>query len=94
VITGLVTVIVLSWIYILMGAGMSMTAFEMTTTTLPGVSSSMDMSAQCSNMSSQKGMGGAMKMAHATMMQPSVWTPSYAVLMFFMWWVMMVNNSP
>jgi predicted metal-binding membrane protein len=24
------------------------------------------------------------------MMQPAVWTPSYAVLMFFMWWVMMV----
>lgn len=90
VVTGLVTVIVLSWIYILMGAGMGMSAFEMTTTALPGTSSSMDMSAQSSGMSSQKGMGGAMQMAHAAMMQTAVWTPSYAVLMFFMWWVMMI----
>ena len=90
VIGGLVTVIVLTWIYILMGAGMGMTAFEMTTTALPGTSSSMDMSAQNSEMSSQKGMGGTMKMAHSAMMQPAVWTPSYAVLMFFMWWVMMI----
>ena len=90
VITGLVTVIVLSWIYILLGAGMGMTAFEMTTTALPGASSSMDMSAQSSGMSSQPGMGGAMQMAHDAMLQPAVWTPSYAVLMFFMWWVMMV----
>ena len=35
VIAGLVTVIVLSWGYILMGAGMSMTAFEMSTLSLP-----------------------------------------------------------
>ncbi len=90
VIVGLVTVIVLSWIYILLGAGMGMTAFEMTTTTLPGVSSSIDMAAQGSGMSSQKDRGGAMRMAHAAMTQPAVWTPSYAVLMFCMWWVMMV----
>lgn len=69
---------------------MGMSAFEMTTTALPGASSSMDMSAQSSGMSSQKDMGGAMRMAHSAMMQPAVWTPSYAVLMFFMWWVMMV----
>lgn len=90
VISGLVIVIVLSWIYILMGAGMGMTAFEMTTTALPGASSSMHMAGQDSDMSTPKGTGGAMQMAHAAMMQPAVWTPSYAVLMFFMWWVMMV----
>ena len=90
VISGLVAVIVLSWIYILMGAGMGMTAFEMTTTALPGTSSSMNMAGQDSGMSSPKGMGGAMQMAHAAMMQPAVWTLSYAVLMFFMWWVMMI----
>ena len=77
VIAGLVTVIVLSWIYILMGAGMGMSAFEMTTTTVPGASS-------------QKSMSGAMRMAHDAMMQSTVWTPAYAVLMFFMWWVMMI----
>jgi predicted metal-binding membrane protein len=69
---------------------MGMSAFEMTTTALPGAASSMDMSARESGMSSPTGMGGAMRMAHATMMQPAVWTPSYAVLMFFMWWVMMI----
>jgi predicted metal-binding membrane protein len=90
VIGGLVTVIVLAWLYILMGAGMGMSAFEMTTATLPGASPQMDMAGKGSRMSSPKGMGGAMHMAHAVMMQPAVWTPSYAVLMFVMWWVMMV----
>ena len=90
VIAGLVTVIVLSWIYILMGAGMGMTAFEMTTMTLPGTSSQMDMAGHGSDMSAQQGMGGAMRMAHAAMMQPAVWTPSYAILMFLMWWIMMI----
>ena len=90
VIAGLVTVIVLSWMYILMGAGMGMTAFEMTTMTLPGTSSQMDMAGHGSSMSAQQDMGGAMRMAHAAMMQPAVWTPSYAVLMFCMWWIMMI----
>ncbi|ETX06464.1 MAG: hypothetical protein ETSY2_16950 [Candidatus Entotheonella gemina] len=90
VIVGLIVVIVLSWIYILMGAGMGMTAFEMTTTALPGAASSMDMSAQGHDMSSQRDLGGAMRMAHSTMMKPAVWTPSYAVLMVLMWWIMMI----
>jgi predicted metal-binding membrane protein len=90
VIAGLVTVIVLSWIYILLGAGMSMTAFEMTTMSMPGSSSQMDMAGDSNGRSAQKGMGGTMRMAHAAMMRPTVWTPSYAVLMFFMWWIMMV----
>lgn len=63
VIGGLVAVVVLSWVYILAGAGMGMTAFEMTA------------------MSSK---------APAMMMQPVTWTPTYAVFMFFMWWVMMI----
>ncbi len=90
VITGLVTVIVLSWLYILWGAGMGMTAFEMTTTAMPGTSSAMDMTGESSGMSSRKSMGGTMRMAHSAMMQPAVWTPSYAALMFLMWWIMMV----
>ena len=28
--------------------------------------------------------------AGLSMMMPAVWTPGYAVLMFFMWWIMMV----
>jgi predicted metal-binding membrane protein len=90
VITGLVTVIVLSWIYILMGPGMGMTAFEMTTMSMPGTSSAMEMTGDSRGMSSLKGMGGTMRMAHSAMMQPAVWTPSYAALMFLMWWIMMV----
>ncbi|MCK4897416.1 MAG: hypothetical protein KAS38_01455, partial [Anaerolineales bacterium] len=61
VIGGLVAVMVLSWIYILAGTGMSMTAFEMTALT---------------------------KNAQTMMMQPAVWTSTYALIMFFMWWVM------
>jgi predicted metal-binding membrane protein len=90
VITGLVTVIVLSWIYILLGAGMSMTAFEMTTMLMPDTSSPMEMTGDSSGMSSRKSMGDTMPMAHSAMMQPAVWTSSYAALMFLMWWIMMV----
>jgi predicted metal-binding membrane protein len=38
------------------------------------------------------GMGGMSAMSGMTDMalQPAVWTPGYAVLMFLMWWVMMV----
>ncbi|MGQ4807290.1 hypothetical protein NKDENANG_00634 [Candidatus Entotheonellaceae bacterium PAL068K] len=90
VIAGLVTVIILSWLYILLGAGMGMTAFEMTTMSMPGSASQIDRAGDGNGMSSHKGMGGTMRMAHSAMMQPTVWTPFYAVLMFFMWWIMMV----
>jgi predicted metal-binding membrane protein len=60
---GLVAVVVLSWVYILTGAGMDMTAFEMTAVT---------------------------NNAPAMVMQPTAWTPNYALFMFFMWWVMMI----
>src|SRR5687768_2957777 len=90
VITGLVTVIVLSWIYILLGAGMGMTAFEMTTMSMPSASLAMEMTGDSSGMSSPKSMGSMMHIAHSAMMQSAVWTPSYASLMFLMWWIMMV----
>lgn len=63
VIVGLVAVVALSWFYILSGAGMNMTIFEM-------MSINDD--------------------APALLMQPAVWTSSYAFFMFFMWWVMMI----
>jgi predicted metal-binding membrane protein len=75
VVAGLVTVITLSWLYILLGAGMGMSAFEMTSKTFPG---------------SDHSVGATMQMAHTAMMQPAVWTPGYALLMVVMWWVMMV----
>ena len=74
VVTALTAVIVLSWAYLVAGAGMGMSAFEMTRMSQLGMAGGMS-------------EGG---MACMAMMTPVVWTPGYAVLMFFMWWVMMV----
>jgi predicted metal-binding membrane protein len=63
VLGALVVVLGLAWAYLLSGAGMGMSAFEMTRLNV--------------------GNGGM------AMMTPAVWDFSYAVLMFFMWWVMM-----
>jgi predicted metal-binding membrane protein len=74
VITALFAVIALSWAYLLAGAGMGMSALEMTRM-------------------SQLGMAGGVSeggMAGMAMVAPAVWTPGHAVLMFFMWCVMMV----
>ncbi len=64
VLCALVVVLGLAWAYLLSGAGMGMSAFEMTRTTVDK---------------------GAM-----AMMTPAVWDFGYAVLMLFMWWVMMI----
>jgi predicted metal-binding membrane protein len=74
VVTALTAVIALSWGYLLAGAGMGMSAFEMTRMSRLGMAGGM--SEEC--------------MAGMAMMTPVVWMPGYAVLMFFMWWVMMV----
>ena len=74
VIAALVIVIGLSWVYLLGGAGMGMSALEMTRMSQAG-------------MAEGAGQGS---MAGMAMMTPAVWTPTYAVLMFFMWWIMMV----
>jgi predicted metal-binding membrane protein len=58
----LIAIIVLAWSWLLAGAGMEMSAVEMT---------------------AMAGMDG-------WLMQPAVWTPAYAGLIFAMWWVMMV----
>jgi predicted metal-binding membrane protein len=69
VVIALIVVIALAWAYLLAGAGMGISAFEMTRI-------------------SQLGM--AKGMTSMAMMAPAVWTPGYAVLMFFMWLIMMV----
>jgi len=74
VITALFAVIALSWAYLLAGAGMGVSALEL-------------------SRASQHGMAGGVSregMAGMAMVAPAVWTPAYAVLMFFMWCVMMV----
>ena len=88
VIAGLVTVIALSWIYILLGAGMDMPACEMPTMT--GGSSTTDMVGHGRGMSAQQERSEAMRPAHAALLHSAVWTPPYAGLMVVMWWIMMV----
>ena len=81
VVIALIAVIVLSWVYVLAGAGMGMSAFEMTRMTQPvGVIDSTQPSMQ--GMS----MGGT---AVGGTMVTGAWTVGYAVVIFFMWWVMM-----
>jgi predicted metal-binding membrane protein len=74
VITALFAVIALSWAYLLAGAGMGMSALELTRMSQLGMAGGV----------SKEGMAGM------AMVAPAVWTPGYAVLMFFMWCVMMV----
>ena len=91
VISGLITVVVLAWLYLLMGAGMGMTVFEMSTPTLPWQSASeKTVSGVQGEISHTTGMGDMMRKAHMAMMQPAVWTTGYAVVMGVMWGVMMI----
>lgn len=90
VVAALVAVIVAAWMYILLGAGMGMSAFEMTASPFAG-SGEMDMAMEpdapaMMDGGSDTAMGDDMTMV----MAPMAWTPGYAVLMFFMWWIMMV----
>ena len=78
VVIALVAVIVLSWAYILAGAGMGMSAFEMTQSV--GVSDSTQPSMQ------EMSTGGT---AADSLMATGTWTVGYAVVIFLMWWVMM-----
>jgi predicted metal-binding membrane protein len=75
-------VVLLSWAWVLAGAGMGMTALEMTRMTM--VPAGLDHGAQ--NMAGSGNMTGMAAMA----MQPATWGAGYAVLMFFMWWIMMI----
>lgn len=83
VVIALVAVIVLSWAYILAGAGMGMSAFEMTQMTQSvGVSDSAQPSMQ------EMSTGGT---AADSLMATGTWTVGYAVVIFLMWWVMMLG---
>ncbi|HLT02442.1 MAG TPA: DUF2182 domain-containing protein [Geminicoccaceae bacterium] len=87
VIAALVTVIVLAWAYILAGAGMGMSAPEMTAMTGPPAAG-MDRAA--SGMAAGEDASGPIHDMAMAAMAPMAWTPGYAVLMFFMWWIMMM----
>jgi len=104
VIAALSLVIGASWIYVLNGAGMSMSVFEMSSWSMalgqagPGqmnMPGSEDMSAMSRTEGSASddmsgSPSGAMADAMAAMATPAVWTAGYAILLFFMWWIMMI----
>ena len=71
-IAGLLAVMVVSWIWLLLGAGMDMDAFEMT------------------RLSAPVGQDGTKSAIPMDMVHFVEWTFGYAVLMVFMWWIMMV----
>jgi predicted metal-binding membrane protein len=75
----LLLVTVLSWAWVLAGAGMGMSAFEMTGMTM--------VPAGLENAGRSAAAGAGMA---GMAMTPVAWSSGYAVLMFFMWWIMMV----
>jgi predicted metal-binding membrane protein len=82
VVAALVFVIVVSWLYVLAGAGTGMSAFEMSSLSMAiGVSGGSSMGMP---------MTGAVGHAMAAMVTPAGWTWAYAFVMFGMWWVMMI----
>jgi predicted metal-binding membrane protein len=82
VVAALVFVIAVSWLYLLAGAGMGVSAFEM---------SSLSMAIEASGGSSMGlPMTDATGQAMVAMATPADWAWAYAFLMFGMWWVMMI----
>ena len=88
VIAGIAVVIVFSWTYILLGAGMGRSAFEIAQPS-SGMSEMTVAEAGGDRVFSIR-IAEAVRSAHTAMTQAAVWTPGYATLMFFMWWVMMM----
>src|SRR5262245_23491322 len=74
VVAALVFVITISWLYLLVGAGTGMSAFEMSSLSLAMGLPLID----------------AIGQATMAMVTPADWTWAYAFLMFAMWWVMMI----
>ena len=76
VLAALSAVVLLAVLYTVFGVGMNMSALEMTT-------GSMGEATAMGGKTMQQGGMAAMAM-------PAAWTPGYAVLVFFMWWIMMI----
>ena len=79
-------VVTVSWAYVLAGAGMGMSALEMTRMSQMAVASGSAM--PTGSETSGEAMPGAMD--QMAIMSSGTWTPDYLVLMFFMWWIMMI----
>ena len=82
VVGALLLLMVVSWLYVLIGAGMPRSAFDM---------SSLSMAlGETIRTPADGSMVRKMEGAIAAMTTPVDWTFDYAILMFFMWWIMMV----
>ena len=91
----LVTVIVLSWAYILSGAGMGMSAWKMTSLDV-ALGRSQPMQAPEMNNGAISGAGmasGTTNGPMAAMATPARWDFGYAGVMVVMWWVMMFEDE-
>jgi len=87
---GLGVVVLASWAYVLAGAGMGMSAWEMSSLDLAlGRTKPMPMGEGAGSMSCGQ-MSGAMGDAMSALATPAQWDLRYAGIMVSMWWVMMI----
>ncbi|MEM1362149.1 MAG: DUF2182 domain-containing protein [Pseudomonadota bacterium] len=85
IIVGLVVVIAAAWVFVLTGAGMHMSAFEMTRMELAEMERVLSGASGMAGGESGNGMsGGGMGM------EMPVWSVGTVIVMFFMWWIMMI----
>ena len=82
----MVGIFLIAAIYTLFGVGMPMSAFEMTWGEMMPMNMSEGME-KSATMSSDSGMSGQ---GMGEMMMSPFWSLRYAVLVFFIWWVMMI----
>ena len=82
----MVGIFLIAAIYTLFGVGMPMSAFEMTW----GEMMPMNMSEGMEKSATMFSDSGIIGLGMGEMMMSPVWSLRYAVLVFFMWWVMMI----
>jgi predicted metal-binding membrane protein len=92
VVLGALGVVVLgSWAYVLAGAGMGMSPWEMSSVDLAlGPAKPMPMGEVSAGAMSCSQMSGAMGQAMSAMATPARWDLGYAGIVVIMWWVMMI----
>jgi predicted metal-binding membrane protein len=92
VVLGALGVVVLgSWAYVLAGAGMGMSAWEMSSLDLAlGRAMPMPMGEVSAGTMSCSQMSGALGEAMSAMATPARWDLEYAGIVVSMWWVMMI----
>jgi predicted metal-binding membrane protein len=91
VIGGLAAITLLSWLYIVSGAGTGMSAWNMTAASLfPHRAAELQTGGDMPMEGPMEGMPmDGMPMGGMTQ-PPASWTPGYWIIMLLMWWIMMV----